>query len=177
MLSRAGYTWLLSRGKKGSNKTKQGQTGIQQGVTVGKHSCTNGFENEKSESVKKKQKKKRRINFLLVPLNWTACLSTAVCCSAEVWSEPHLSAEIRIHHVFQTSALPGPEKLQSSWRLLSPEFLTSDTFHAGISNSEFLYCCIWEDHRAATVVQLFLFKHPLPGCQLFFLQHLSCSCV
>lgn len=61
-----------------------------------------------------------------------------------------------------------------SWRLLSSEFLTSNTFPTVIS--KFLYCCIWEDHRTSTLVQLFLLKHPFSGCQLFFLHHLSCSC-
>lgn len=52
-----------------------------------------------------------------------------------------------------------------SWRLLSSEFLTSNTFPTVIS--KFLYCCIWEDHRTSTLVQLFLLKHPFSGCQLF----------
>lgn len=55
----------------------------------------------------------------------------------------------------------------NSWRLLSSEFLTSTTFHTVISNSKFHYCCIWEDHRKSTLVQLFLLKHPFSGCHLF----------
>lgn len=55
-----------------------------------------------------------------------------------------------------------------SWRrCLSSEFLTFNTFHTAVSNSRLLYCYLSEDHRTATSVWLFLFKHPFPGCQFF----------
>lgn len=55
----------------------------------------------------------------------------------------------------------------NSWRPLSSAFLTSNTFDAVVLNSKFFYCCIWEDHRTSTLVQLFLLKHPFSVCHLF----------
>lgn len=52
------------------------------------------------------------VSFLFLPLNWTAHLNRAVHCYVELWSKPHLSAEILIHCMFQKSALSSPKELQ-----------------------------------------------------------------
>lgn len=88
----------------------------------------------------------------------------------------HIYLLLQVFICFKRVYCQAQRNSTSFWRLLSSEILTSNTFHTLISNPNFLYCCIWEDHRTPTIMQLFPSKHSFPGCQLFFLHHLSCSC-
>lgn len=112
----------------------------------------------------RKKKIKKRMSFLLIPLKWTFSLGVAVYCLAELWSKPHFSAEISY---VSKECSQAQRNSMNSWRLLSSQFLTSNAFHTTISNSKFLYCCIWADQRTSALEQLFLLKHPFSGCHLF----------
>lgn len=61
----------------------------------------------------------------------------------------------------------APKKSMTFWRLLRPEFLTSNAFNTLISDLKFHFFYICENHRTPTTEPLFLFKHPFPGSQLF----------
>lgn len=130
-------------------------------MTEWKHSCTYGF--EKSESAKRK----RRMSFLLIPLKWTFFPWCGCILPGTIVKQTTFLRWDMYSSYVSKECIQAQRNSMNSWRLLGSEFLTSDTFPAVISNSKLFYCCIWEDHRTSTLVQLFLLKHPFSSCHLF----------